>query len=136
VLFADRPLMAANGRLTDPLTSSVNGRRSRCRLRINNRAGRRWRHNCRSGRRLYHPLFLEATRSQRGNADEGGNKEKRFHDGAPDFMTALPVEGFVDNDEEVLRLHGSPRTEAPYGCFARYSRTASVASVHKANATS
>jgi hypothetical protein len=52
-----------------------------------------------------------------------------------DFMTALPVEGFVDNDEEVLRLHGSPRTEAPYGCFVRYSRTASVASVHKANAT-
>ena len=29
-----------------------------------------------------------------------------------------------------------PRTKAPYGCFERYSRTASVASVHKANATS
>ena len=66
-----------------PLTSSVNGRRCWCRLRINNGAGRRWRHNCRSGRRLDYPLLLNATRSQGGNADGGGNKGKTFHGGAP-----------------------------------------------------
>ena len=38
----------------------------------------------------------------------------------------------ASNSRKVTSI--SPK--APYGCFERYSRTASVASVHKANATS
>ena len=78
-----------------PLTSSVNGRRCWCRLRINNGAGRRWRHNCRSGRRLDYPLLLNATRSQRGNAER------------QDISWRSSLSNcFGDNDEDVPRLHG------------------------------
>jgi hypothetical protein len=100
-----------------PLTGRVDGRRRRGRLGINNGAGRRWRHNCRSRRRLYHPLFLNATRSQRGHADASGNKGKTFHVGAP-------VECFSHNDEDVPRLHGWWPFMMLRGCFGTSSSAA------------